>query len=125
MMLSKLVMVSSLFVMSFKSCHKLHASYIRFHLVVLSFYGNLLVQGEALMEALCGKDIPAKVYVGMRYWHPFTEEAIEQVGSFYMFFTLVWFILCLFDSMTQKLKCSNLEIILKRYLVHIHTSFWI
>ncbi|KAF6994282.1 hypothetical protein CFC21_011024 [Triticum aestivum] len=35
-------------------------------------------QGEALMEALCGKDIPAKVYVGMRYWHPFTEEAIEQ-----------------------------------------------
>uniref|UniRef100_A0ACD5WU37 Uncharacterized protein n=1 Tax=Avena sativa TaxID=4498 RepID=A0ACD5WU37_AVESA len=36
-------------------------------------------QGEALMEALCGKDIPAKVYVGMRYWHPFTEEAIEQI----------------------------------------------
>jgi protoheme ferro-lyase len=21
------------------------------------------------------------VYVGMRYWHPFTEEAIEQVGA--------------------------------------------
>ncbi|KAF6983188.1 hypothetical protein CFC21_001444 [Triticum aestivum] len=40
-------------------------------------------QGEALMEALCGKDIPAKVYVGMRYWHPFTEEAIEQVMIFF------------------------------------------
>uniref|UniRef100_A0A8R7JXK7 protoporphyrin ferrochelatase n=1 Tax=Triticum urartu TaxID=4572 RepID=A0A8R7JXK7_TRIUA len=48
-------------------------------------------QGEALMEALCGKDIPAKVYVGMRYWHPFTEEAIEQVGAFHVSITLVRF----------------------------------
>jgi len=39
------------------------------------------VQAEALREALCGKYVPAKVYVGMRYWHPFTEEAIEQVGA--------------------------------------------
>jgi protoheme ferro-lyase len=38
------------------------------------------VQAEALREALHGKDVPANVYVGMRYWHPFTEEAIEQVG---------------------------------------------
>ncbi|BAS93608.1 Os05g0361200, partial [Oryza sativa Japonica Group] len=36
-------------------------------------------QAEALRKALCDKDIPAKVYVGMRYWHPFTEEAIEQI----------------------------------------------
>ncbi|KAG2651606.1 hypothetical protein PVAP13_1NG292900 [Panicum virgatum] len=35
-------------------------------------------QAEALKEALCEKDVPAKVYVGMRYWHPFTEEAIQQ-----------------------------------------------
>ncbi|KAL6634151.1 hypothetical protein ACP70R_026822 [Stipagrostis hirtigluma subsp. patula] len=36
-------------------------------------------QAEALRKALCEKDVPAKVYVGMRYWHPFTEEAIEQI----------------------------------------------
>jgi len=42
------------------------------------------VQAEALREALCGKDVPAKVYVGMRYWHPFTEEAIEQVGAWHI-----------------------------------------
>ncbi|KAK1390151.1 Ferrochelatase [Heracleum sosnowskyi] len=36
-------------------------------------------QAEELRKALCEKDIPAKVYVGMRYWHPFTEEAIEQI----------------------------------------------
>ncbi|KAG2659113.1 hypothetical protein PVAP13_1KG333200 [Panicum virgatum] len=36
-------------------------------------------QAEALREALCEKDVPSKVYVGMRYWHPFTEEAIEQI----------------------------------------------
>ncbi|KAL3844809.1 hypothetical protein ACJIZ3_002212 [Penstemon smallii] len=34
---------------------------------------------EELRKALCDKNIPAKVYVGMRYWHPFTEEAIEQI----------------------------------------------
>ncbi|CAN6714648.1 unnamed protein product [Malus baccata var. baccata] len=36
-------------------------------------------QAEELRKALYAKDVPAKVYVGMRYWHPFTEEAIEQI----------------------------------------------
>uniref|UniRef100_A0A803PTW3 Ferrochelatase n=1 Tax=Cannabis sativa TaxID=3483 RepID=A0A803PTW3_CANSA len=36
-------------------------------------------QGEELKKALWSKDVPANVYVGMRYWHPFTEEAIEQI----------------------------------------------
>ena len=29
--------------------------------------------------ALEEKNISANVYVGMRYWYPFTEEAIQQV----------------------------------------------
>ncbi|KAH1251309.1 Ferrochelatase-2, chloroplastic [Glycine max] len=32
-----------------------------------------------LRKSLWSKNVPAKVYVGMRYWHPFTEEAIEQI----------------------------------------------
>ncbi|KAL4632782.1 hypothetical protein ACB092_04G075300 [Castanea dentata] len=36
-------------------------------------------QAEELMKFLWEKNVPAKVYVGMRYWHPFTEEAIEQI----------------------------------------------
>ncbi|KAM1160718.1 hypothetical protein ACFX19_034291 [Malus domestica] len=36
-------------------------------------------QAEELRKALYAKDVPAKVYVGMRYWHPFTEEAIEEI----------------------------------------------
>lgn len=36
-------------------------------------------QAKALKVALEEKSIPAKVYVGMRYWHPFTEEAIRQI----------------------------------------------
>ncbi|XP_073060626.1 ferrochelatase-2, chloroplastic-like [Primulina eburnea] len=36
-------------------------------------------QAEELKKALCAKNVPANVYVGMRYWHPFTEEAIEQI----------------------------------------------
>ncbi|CAL1371851.1 unnamed protein product [Linum trigynum] len=36
-------------------------------------------QAEALRKSLWEKNVPAKVYVGMRYWHPFTEEAIEQI----------------------------------------------
>jgi ferrochelatase len=38
-------------------------------------------QADALSLALKGKNLPAKVYVGMRYWHPFTEEAISQIKS--------------------------------------------
>lgn len=36
-------------------------------------------QADALKVALEMKNVLAKVYVGMRYWHPFTEEAIEQI----------------------------------------------
>ncbi|TKY73759.1 Ferrochelatase-2 [Spatholobus suberectus] len=32
-----------------------------------------------LRKSLWEKNVPANVYVGMRYWHPFTEEAIEQI----------------------------------------------
>nr|KJB27263.1 hypothetical protein B456_004G287500 [Gossypium raimondii] len=35
-------------------------------------------QADALRMALEAKNIRANVYVGMRYWFPFTEEAIEQ-----------------------------------------------
>ncbi|KAF3447509.1 hypothetical protein FNV43_RR12695 [Rhamnella rubrinervis] len=36
-------------------------------------------QAHALKMALEAKNIPANVYVGMRYWYPFTEEAIQQI----------------------------------------------
>lgn len=44
--------------------------------LVMSGY---IYQATALKNALESKDTPANVYVGMRYWHPFTEEAISQV----------------------------------------------
>ncbi|XP_058186102.1 ferrochelatase-2, chloroplastic isoform X1 [Rhododendron vialii] len=47
---------------------------------VQPFLFNLFADpAEELRKALCTKNVPAKVYVGMRYWHPFTEEAIEQI----------------------------------------------
>lgn len=36
-------------------------------------------QANSLRVALEGKNLQAKVYVGMRYWHPFTEEAIQMI----------------------------------------------
>lgn len=36
-------------------------------------------QAVALEAALKAKGQPASVYVGMRYWHPYTEEALEQI----------------------------------------------
>lgn len=36
-------------------------------------------QAEALAENLKQRGLEAKIYIGMRYWHPFTEEAIAQV----------------------------------------------
>ncbi len=36
-------------------------------------------QGQALTEKLADNGTDAEVYIGMRYWHPFTEEAIARV----------------------------------------------
>jgi ferrochelatase len=36
-------------------------------------------QAAALQTELARRGIDAKVYVGMRYWHPFTEIAIEEI----------------------------------------------
>jgi ferrochelatase len=36
-------------------------------------------QGENIENALQRHGVDAKVYVAMRYWHPFTEEAIAKV----------------------------------------------
>lgn len=46
-----------------------------FSLVILLF-----VQAEELRKSFWEKSVPAKVYVGMRYWRPFIVEAIEQVS---------------------------------------------
>ncbi|EXC29898.1 Ferrochelatase-2 [Morus notabilis] len=47
---------------------------------VQPFLFNLFADpAEELKKALWSKNVPANVYVGMRYWHPFTEEAIEQI----------------------------------------------
>lgn len=36
-------------------------------------------QAEALRAELERRGIEARIYVGMRYWHPFTETAIDQI----------------------------------------------
>lgn len=36
-------------------------------------------QAQALAQQLQQMGHPARIYVGMRYWHPFTEEAIAQI----------------------------------------------
>jgi protoheme ferro-lyase len=52
-----------------------------FDLTVVYSLALLYIQAEELRKFLWAKNVPAKVYVGMRYWHPFTEEAIEQVSG--------------------------------------------
>jgi protoporphyrin/coproporphyrin ferrochelatase len=37
-------------------------------------------QAELLEERL-SRELPAKVFVAMRYWHPFTDEAVEQLEA--------------------------------------------
>ena len=36
-------------------------------------------QARALEQALASRNISARAYVGMRYWHPFLEHALEQI----------------------------------------------
>ena len=37
-------------------------------------------QAQALEKELTGRGVRARVYVAMRYWNPFTEEALEQIA---------------------------------------------
>ena len=41
--------------------------------------GDVTNPVKALQRALEAKEVAAKVYVGMRYWHPFTEEAMGEM----------------------------------------------
>lgn len=36
-------------------------------------------QARALEQALASRDIIARAYVGMRYWHPLLEDAIDEI----------------------------------------------
>lgn len=36
-------------------------------------------QAHALQDDLQAKGCDAQVYIGMRYWHPFTEEAVNRI----------------------------------------------
>ncbi|MBW4467468.1 MAG: ferrochelatase [Pegethrix bostrychoides GSE-TBD4-15B] len=36
-------------------------------------------QGQALQASLRARGQEAQVYIGMRYWHPFTEEAVARI----------------------------------------------
>ncbi len=36
-------------------------------------------QARALERTLAGRNISARAYVGMRYWHPFLEDALEEI----------------------------------------------
>lgn len=36
-------------------------------------------QARVLKKALVARAVDAEVYVGMRYWHPFTEEAVRKL----------------------------------------------
>jgi len=40
------------------------------------------MQALALKRALEAKGLSSNIYVGMRYWYPFTEEAIQQVSPY-------------------------------------------
>lgn len=42
----------------------------------------LHLQAHAIKMALEAKGLSTKVYVGMRYWYPFTEEAVQQVSPY-------------------------------------------
>jgi protoporphyrin/coproporphyrin ferrochelatase len=40
-----------------------------------------LAQARALQKSLDSKTYPAKVYVGMKHWHPFIQETVEEILS--------------------------------------------
>lgn len=54
--------------------------FVFFSVCLIIPYGfKPLLQAHALKMVLQEKNLPVNVYVGMRYWYPFTEEAVQQV----------------------------------------------
>lgn len=49
-----------------------------------------LEQADALSEALAVRGQPASVYVAMRYWKPFTEDAVAQVRDCEVTMKVMW-----------------------------------
>jgi len=43
---------------------------------------NTVAQAMALEESLKGEDSNYKVFISMRYWHPFTEETVQEVKDY-------------------------------------------
>lgn len=90
--------------------------------------------------ALEEKNISANVYVGMRYWYPFTEEAIQQVRSTFSLFPLpsnsdggeilnllltmciIFLITCLYlQTLAMYFKhCLNFEVLNR----HTEVKYW-
>lgn len=40
---------------------------------------TIRAQADALGDALAERGIDARIYIGMRYWNPFTDEAVEEI----------------------------------------------
>ena len=43
---------------------------------------NTVAQAKALEESLKGEGSDYKVFISMRYWHPFTEETVKEVKKY-------------------------------------------
>ena len=40
---------------------------------------TIQAQADAMQDALAERGIDGRIYIAMRYWHPFTEEAVQQL----------------------------------------------
>ena len=40
---------------------------------------TIQAQADAMQDALAERGIDGRIYIAMRYWHPFAEEAVQQL----------------------------------------------
>jgi protoporphyrin/coproporphyrin ferrochelatase len=89
-------------------------------------------QAEALRAELQQRGIEARVYVGMRYWHPFTKDALDQIVAdgitdliilpLYPQFSVSTTGSSTKDFVTQLDARGGLRHIRRRYITRWHTS---
>ena len=102
-----------IYVLCAKKFFLLHYAGVIFNLLTLL---SSSLQASAQKVALEIKEVSANVYVAMRYWHPFTEEAVHQVGSkcillvlpvdIFLSWSFVWSCLCLLSCAHDNLNKS-------------------
>lgn len=80
-------------------------------------------QAQKLEEKLSQSNIKSKVFIAMRYWHPFTEEAVQQILENNITHLVVLTLYPHYSSATTGSSIKELKRVLQKFNVDLKLIF--